>query len=193
MSKLTTFQRARALADWRAVAFGATLVERSLPNYQLFCEVNEFGEPDQYRNCLNAVWDWLANPKARVNLAVQLEKVELAVPDAKDFGGFGVYPAIDLCMSMTALLLLMMGDDPQGAVVISKLSQGTVESFIEATSEQELDAEQIKTHPLMQWEVTFQNALLDKLERANRDKNSIASLKSMALEEGMTNIGLEIG
>lgn len=192
MSKLNTFQRVRDLSDWRAVAFGATLLERSLPNYQLFCELNDFGEPEQYRNCLNAVWDWLANPKARVNLQVQLDRVEEAVPDAADFDGFGVYPAIDACMSMTALLMLMMGDDPQGAVVISKLSQGSVEAFIEATSEEQLDADAIKAHPLMQWEIDFQSELLDRIAQCDRQKDSIQALKAMAREEGMSNIGLEM-
>lgn len=192
MSKLNTFQRVRDLSDWRAVAFGATLLERSLPNYQLFCELNDFGEPEQYRNCLNAVWDWLANPKARVNLQVQLDRVEEAVPDAADFDGFGVYPAIDVCMSMTALLMLMMGDDPQGAVVISKLSQGSVEAFIEATSEEQLDADAIKAHPLMQWEIDFQSELLDRIAQCDRQKDSIQALKAMAREEGMSNIGLEM-
>ncbi|GAB3026717.1 YjaG family protein [Bowmanella dokdonensis] len=192
MSKLNTFQRVRDLSDWRAVAFGATLLERSLPNYQLFCELNDFGEPEQYRNCLNTVWDWLANPKARVNLQVQLDRVEEAVPDAADFVGFGVYPAIDVCMSMTALLMLMMGDDPQGAVVISKLSQGSVEAFIEATSEEQLDADAIKAHPLMQWEIDFQSELLDRIAQCDRQKDSIQALKAMAREEGMSNIGLEM-
>lgn len=190
--KLNTFQRVRTLEGWQAVAFGATLVERSLPNYLLFCEVCEFGDAEQYRNSLNAVWDWLANPKAKLNLAVHLERIEEATPDANDFDTYGVYPAIDLCMSFAALLQLMMGEDAQGAVVISKLSQGSVEAFIEATSEDELDAKQIKAHPLMQWEVAFQNELLDLVETLPRDKNSITALRTMAVEEGISNIGLEI-
>ncbi|GGO71096.1 YjaG family protein [Bowmanella pacifica] len=191
--KLNTFQRVRALQGWQAVAFGATLVERSLPNYQLFCEVSNFGDAEQYRNSLNAVWDWLANPKAKLNLGVHLERIEEATPDAEAFDSFGVYPAIDLCMSFAALLQLMMGEDLQGAVVISKLSQGSVEAFIEATSDAELDAKQIKAHPLMEWEVAFQNELLDRLDTLNRDKDGIQLLRTMAVEEGISNIGLEIG
>ena len=35
--KLNTFGRVRALEGWKAVAFGAALLERMLPNYTLFC------------------------------------------------------------------------------------------------------------------------------------------------------------
>lgn len=190
--KLNTFARVRELQDWRAVAFAATLVERSLPNYQLFCELCEFGDPGQYRNTLDAVWAWLADPKQKLNLAVHLEKIESATPDTADFDNYGVYPAVDLCMSMAAMLQLMMGEDPQGAVVVSKLSQGSVEAYIEASSDDALDAKAIKEHPLMQWEVAFQNALLDKLSDARRRPELVSALRDMALAEGMSNIGLEI-
>ncbi|MDF2177814.1 YjaG family protein [Aliiglaciecola sp. CAU 1673] len=190
--KLNTFARVRELQDWRAVAFAATLIERSLPNYLLFCELCEFGDPAQYRKTLDAVWAWLADPKQKLNLSVHLEKIEVATPDTADFDNYGVYPAVDLCMSMAALLQLMMGDDPQGAVVVSKLSQGSVEAYIDASSEEELDAKAIKDHPLMQWEVAFQNELLDRVTEAKRGPELTAALKQMALEEGISNIGLEI-
>lgn len=190
--KLTTFARVRQLDGWQAVAFGATVTERCLPNYQLFCEITGFADPAQYRNTLDAVWDWLANPRAKINLAVQLEKTELAIPDARDFDSYGVYPAIDVGISLSSLLLLMMDEDPQAAVVISKLSQGSVEAYIDATSESELSAEQIKSHPLMQWEIEFQQTLLDSIDKAKRNKESMRTLRQMAIAEGITNIGLEI-
>ena len=37
--KLNTFGRVRALEGWKAVAFGAALLERMLPNYALFCDL----------------------------------------------------------------------------------------------------------------------------------------------------------
>lgn len=190
-SKLNTFQRVRNLEGWHAVAFAATLVERMWPNYQLFGEVTDTGEPEQFRNTLNSVWEWLSVPKAKINFSVQLEKIEDATPDANDFDGYGVFPAIDAAISMSSVLSLILGDDPQGAVVVSKLSQGCVESFVEATSEEELDSAEIKEHPLMQWEIGFQQALLDVLERVSKSKDAAAQLKGMATEDGVSNIGIE--
>jgi uncharacterized protein YjaG (DUF416 family) len=190
--KLNIFQQVRELEGWHAIAFSATLLERMLPNYVLFCEATEFADPAQYRNSLNAIWEWLAVPKAKVNFAVQLEKVEEAVPDASDFDNYGVYPAIDMAMSLSATILLIQGEDPQGAVVVSKLSQGGVEAFIEASSEEDITDLEIKQHPLMQLEIETQQELLVFLSKCPKNAESCKQLKQIATAEGMSNIGLEI-
>jgi uncharacterized protein YjaG (DUF416 family) len=190
--KLNIFQQVRELEGWHAVAFAATLLERMLPNYTLFCEATDFADPAQYRNSLNAIWEWLAIPKTKINFSAQLEKIESAVPDASDFDNYGVYPAIDVAMSMSAIILLIQGEDLQGAVVVSKLSQGGVEACIEASAELAITDQEIKDHPLMQWEVDTQQELLVLLKNLPKNAQSCKSLKQLAAAEGMTNIGLEI-
>lgn len=191
-NKLNTFQRVRELEGWHAVAFAASLLERMLPNYELFCELMEFGDPKQYRNSLNSIWEWLSVPKAKINFAVQLEKIEDAVPDAADFDNYGVFPAIDACIAMSSSIQLILGDDPTGAVIVSKLSQGSVEAYIEASSEQAISSEEVKQHPLMMWEVSLQNQLLDDLKSLKPGKASCEQLKQLVLAEGISNIGLEL-
>jgi uncharacterized protein YjaG (DUF416 family) len=131
-------------------------------------------------------------PQAKINFAAQLEKVEEAVPDAINFDNYGVYPAIDMAMSMSATILLIQGEDPQGAVVVSKLSQGGVEAFIEANAEEEISDLDIKQHPLMQWEVETQQELLILLSKCAKNAQSCKQLKQLATAEGMSNIGLAI-
>ena len=97
--KLNTFGRVRALEGWKAVAFGAALLERMLPNYTLFCELTESGDASALRNCLNLVWETLKSPKSKFNIAVQLEKVEVATPDTSEHDNYGVYPAIDAAIT----------------------------------------------------------------------------------------------
>lgn len=189
--KLNVFQQVRELETWQAVAFSASLLERMLPNYVLFCEATEFADPAQYRNSLNAIWEWLAVPKAKINFTVQLEKVEELVPDASDFDMYGVYPAIDMAMSLSATILLIQGEDPQGAVVVSKLSQGGVEAFIEASSEQEIEIQAIKQHPLMVWEIETQQELLAMLSSSPKNAETCKKLKALATVEQMSNIGIE--
>ena len=188
--KLNTFGRVRALEGWKAIAFSAALLERMLPNYALFCDVIESDNAATLRNCLNAIWESITSPKSKFNIAVQLEKVELATPDTADYDFFGVYPAIDAAIGLAGLLNLMAGDDPQGAVVVSKLSQGSVEAYL--LSSGEATEETIKTHPLMAFEVTIQNALLDCVESHTYPAKAVQALKEIALEEGMSNIGLEL-
>ena len=190
--KLNIFQQVRELKDWQAVAFSATLLERMLPNYTLFCEVTDFADPAQYRNTLNAIWDWLASPKSKINFSVQLEKVEELVPDAANFDNYGVYPALDVAMSMSATILLILGDDPQGAVVVSKLSQGGVEAFIEASHQTPQEPQEIKLNPLMQWEIETQKELLVLLKENSKSAETCKKLKAFAVSEGMSNIGIEI-
>lgn len=190
-NKLNTFQRVRELQGWHAVAYAATLIERMQPNYQLFCQVTEYADPSQFRKTLDLVWEWLATPKAKINLAVQQERIEEATPDAQDFDNFGVYPAIDASISLASTLLLMAGDEPQGAVVVSKLSQGGVEAFIEATAEAEISDLEIKQHPLMQWEIAFQQELVDIILNLKSGADSVKTLKHMAIQDGVSNIGIE--
>ncbi|MDN4501875.1 YjaG family protein [Alteromonadaceae bacterium BrNp21-10] len=189
--KLNTFAQVRELKGWRAVAFSATLLERMLPNYLLFCEASEFEDPSQYRKTLDLIWEYLSAPKSKINFAVHLERIEESTPDAANFDMYGVYPAIDTAMSLTATLYLIQGDDPQGAVVVSKLSQGSVEAFVEATADEVLDNQQIKQHPLMQWEIAFQAELLETLQQQKASPELFKQLKAMAREEGMSNIGIE--
>ncbi|MBQ4831193.1 YjaG family protein [Alteromonas sp. CI.11.F.A3] len=188
--KLNTFGRVRALEGFKAVAFSAALLERMIPNYELFCEVTEFGDKEGIRNCLNLVWESVKAPKSKFNLAVQLEKVEVATPDTSDFDTYGVYPAIDAAIGLAAVLNLIAGDDPQGAVVVSKLSQGSVEAYLLESGE--ADDETVKEHPLMVFEVAVQEALLDCVEAGKSPASTADALKAIALEEGISNIGLDL-
>lgn len=190
--KLNIFQQVRELEGWHAIAFSATLLERMLPNYTLFCELTEFADPAQYRKTLNSIWESLASPKSKINFSAQLEKIEELVPDASDFDNYGVYPAIDVAMSMSATILLIQGEDLQGAVVVSKLSQGGVEAFIEASAEQELEPAEIKQHPLMLWEIETQQELLILLSKSSKNAETCKTLKALATAEGMSNIGIEM-
>ncbi len=191
-NKLSTFQQVRELNLWQGVAFSVTMIERMYPNYQLFCEVTEHQGAEQFRKTLNTLWTWLGASKSKVNFAVQLEKIESETPDASEYDNFGVYPAIDTAISMACLINLIQGEDDTGAVIVSKLSQGSVEAFIEASSAEPMSKDEVKDHPLMQWEIAFQQELVAFISTATITPDTIAQLKTMAVSEGISNIGLEI-
>lgn len=188
--KLNIFQEVRELPQWKALAFGCALVERMLPNYQLFCEASSFAEPGGIDNLLNAVWACVISPHTGINIPVQLANLHDMTPDPVNFDNYGVYPALDCAMAITALLNLLAKEDEQGAVVVSKLSQGTVEAFIELTAESQLSPQQIKTHPLMAWEIATQQELLGFLVSAKRQQHTIKALQTMVTAEGVSNIGI---
>lgn len=189
-TKLSTFAQVRALEGADAIAFSAALLQRMVPNYQLFCELTEFAEPDTLSKCLDLIWESLCSPKSKINFATQLEKVEEATPDVSDHDSFGVYPALDAAIAMSSAINLIMKVDPHGAVVVSKLSQGSVEAYLLATGE--ATDEDVKTHPLMQFEIATQQELLDAVASKAPMTQKVSTLKLIAASEGITNIGLEI-
>ncbi|MCW8091943.1 YjaG family protein [Alteromonas sp. ASW11-130] len=188
--KLNTFARVRELEGWKAVAFSAALLERMVPNYELFCAATDAEDSDVLRKCLNLVWEALLSPKSKINFALQLEKVEQATPDTTDYDSFGVYPAIDAAIGVAACLNLILKQDLQGAVVISKLSQGSVENYLLASGE--ADDETVRSHPLMEFEIEVQAQLLDYLDAATKQKEACQQVKQLALEEGISNLGIVI-
>lgn len=189
MKKLSTFARVRQLEGWRAIAFSAALLERMLPNYTLFKEVTGYDDEGVCVNCLALLWESVRSPKSKINFALQLEKVEVATPDTADYDTFGVYPAIDATIGLAAAVGLALKQDLQGAVVVSKLSQGSVEAYLLASG---VEDDEVKGHPLMVFEVELQNAMLDVLEKNGSPLGTCDELKALALEEGISNIGLEI-
>lgn len=188
--KLSTFAQVRALEGADAVAFSAALLQRMVPNYQLFCELTEFAEPDTLSKCLDLIWESLCSPKSKINFATQLEKVEEATPDVADYDSYGVYPALDAAIAMSSAINLIQKVDLHGAVVVSKLSQGSVEAYLLATGE--ATDEDVKEHPLMQFEIAIQQELLDAVSTRAPMTQKVATLKSIAASEGISNIGLEI-
>ncbi|GAA0854533.1 YjaG family protein [Aliiglaciecola litoralis] len=189
--KLNTFQRVRELKGWHAVAFATTLVQRMQPNFALFRDTTDYDDEGQFNKSLEALWQWLTPNSGKINFALQLDKVEEITPDAADYQSYGVYPAIDVTISLASTISLIMNEEPQGAVIVSKLSQGCVEAFVELVNEEPLESQQIKSHPLMEWEVAFQNELIDILATMRPSAQSVKQLRAMALSEGVSNIGIE--
>ena len=69
------------LSHWQQVAFSAALLERMLPNYQMFSDAADFGEFSLLRNQLDLIWQWLDNSRAtKINANAQLNKLEECGP-----------------------------------------------------------------------------------------------------------------
>jgi uncharacterized protein YjaG (DUF416 family) len=201
------------LSRWHQIAFSAALLERMLPNYQMFSEAENFGEAKVLRNQLDIIWQWLANRHAvKINIDAQLLKLEPETPDPEAFDSFGVFPALDTCMAFSALWQLMQSKPQKNSKVteldlddiksISRLSYNSVIYYVElllldsiedsVNEELIISEEQMNEHPLMQWEKDTQNELFDFLKFAAEDKRSCDLAKKMSLSEGLSNLGIEI-
>jgi len=203
------------LSHWQQVAFSAALLERMLPNYQMFAETTQFGETSLIRNQLDLIWQWLDNSSAiKININAQLNKLEEQTPDPQQFDNFGVFPALDVCMALVSLWQLMQShgkDENDDVMSISRLSLNSVSYYVELliieqnkseedNSSEELSEEleveiaqtQINTHPLIEWEKDTQNELFDFLRLTAENKRTCQLAKKLVLSEGISNLGIEI-
>lgn len=181
-----------------------TLIERMLPNYKAFSENSGFGNFQLIRNQLDLIWQRLdKSQKVNINYDAQLLKLEEQVPDPQAFDLFGVYPALDTSMAVMSLLQAMQDKEGEGFESISRLSQGSVNFYVELCLAQELDESNsanteeisqqlINEHPLMEWEAATQNELFDFLKNSPENKATIKALKNMVSEQGLSNLGIEI-
>jgi len=184
------------LSQWQQIAYSAALLERMLPNYKLFSETTEFGQFSILRNQLDTVWQWLdKNNRCKINYEAQLTKLEPQIPEPESFDFFGVYPALDACMAMVSLFQIMQDKSSDGCENVSKLSENSVLKYVELVLSQDhelITDEMIDSHPLMEWETGTQQELFKYIQIAQENKKSCVHAKSIVLEEGLSNLGIEI-
>ena len=89
------FKRLKALELPQKKLFAVALCQRMLPNYQLFSEVCEFGDPKVLDTLLNLLWQSMYDNKLKLNIDIYLERLEDNTPEPSDFDVYGVYPAMD--------------------------------------------------------------------------------------------------
>lgn len=196
-NKTNNFQRIRELSVKQQNLLSLMLLERMKPNYQLFAEVTEFPQEYNLDNLLDSLWQKLLVKGAKVSLGAMENKVEALTPDEQDFDMYGVYPAIYFC---TGLLTYISGEaspDDRDPVAVAKISQGSVVHLIEYQHDGEIDNQALREDPLMVAEMDFLSDALDWLESKATAKLDAKATKQAALEltfeDGVTNIGIEVG
>ncbi|MDN3652461.1 YjaG family protein [Thalassotalea ponticola] len=189
----------KSLSLWQQTAFACALLERMLPNYQMFSEATEFGDFNVLRNQLNLVWQRLEQGKIKINYDAQLEKLEEVIPDVDNFDFFGVYPALDTCMALGSLLQGIQESDAATIGNVAQLSKGSVSYYLQIMlASEHQDDEQIvikqsdiDDHPLMQWERDTQQELIQLLASSKENQQTCQSLKQLATEQRLTNLAIE--
>src|SRR5690554_8160312 len=78
------YQRLQQLEPRRQQAFMAALCERLLPNYALYAQTAGHGNPRALRAILDLVWERLSVKEARIDFALQAEKLAELAPGEED-------------------------------------------------------------------------------------------------------------
>lgn len=198
-SKANNFQTMRELSFYQQAAIAATLLERMLPNYQLFAEVTQTGDAELPRHILTLIWEWLTVKKAKINFAKLSEELEVITPEISHYDIFGVYPAVDCATALDMMLSGISQQDAGEFINVAKISQASVARLIEhesidddITTEAELK-KIVREHPLMQYEMDCLAELIDlvtPLKQFGREERQL--LQGWVKEQGLTNLGMEL-
>lgn len=189
------FKRLKALELEQKKLFAIALCQRMYPNYLLFSEVCEFGDPQVLDTALNLLWQSMYDKKLKLNIDIYLERLDLNTPEPSDFDAYGVYPAMDAAVALTSLLSALQSKVEDDITNISKLSSSTVANYIEATVEEEMEEQALDdfifNHEVMIEEKELQSSLLDIIEdNPKLTADFVKSLRKEIIESGVSNIGI---
>lgn len=197
--KANNFQAMRELGFYQQAAIAVTLLERMLPNYQLFAEVTQTGDAELPRHILTLVWEWLTVKKAKINFEKLSEELDAVTPELSDFDIFGVYPAVDCATALDMMLSGIAQQDAGEFINVAKISQATVARLIEhdsidddITTEAELK-KIVREHPLMQYEMDCLAELIElvtPVKQFGREERQM--LQNWVKEQGLTNLGMDL-
>ncbi|OOF65595.1 YjaG family protein [Rodentibacter sp. Ppn85] len=187
-------KRLENLESWQHLTFMAALCERMMPNFKLFCQMNNREtEGKIYQNILNLVWEYLTVKDCKINFENQLEKLESIIPDVNNYDNFGVVPALDACEALAEILhAIIAGETLERAVKISRISLGTITALLETENGRHFSETELKENEDIQAELDVQWQIYRLLKECEkRDVALILDLKNEIRTEGISNIGIE--
>ena len=174
------YKKLHKLMPWQQTLFALALSERMYPNYCLYAESTGNGDVQQIRQALDTMWQYLTEKSMQVNLSAILEQLEAGMPDPQKEECYGARPALDACVALATAynsVVFRLGDE---AYDVSQTQQG-----------KECSVEELYVEPLIEEEMTFQVALLERVSRP-RDAANILDIKSMASQDGVSNLGISL-
>lgn len=185
------FTRIKDLSFEQQLVFANVLSERMLPNYQLFSESADFGNPQVLDTIVDLIWQKLAKHSVKLNLEVQQNKLLDHTPELADYDTFGVVPAIDCAMALNTMLVALEQKLDEDLINISKLSSSTVASYIGAV-EGDISDEDTFSHEMMLEEKALQEYLLERIEeQPTLPQTFLKELRQEFKDFGISNIGIE--
>lgn len=191
------FKRLKELSQPQKQLFATALCQRMLPNYQLFCEVCEFGDAKVLSTALDLLWQSMYDKKLKLNIDIHLQRLEDNTPEPESFDVYGVYPALDAIVAVSSLLSAIQSKVEDDIINISKLSSSTVANYIEASSNIELEGDALDdyifAHEVMQEEQALQGSLLDIIEANPKlGPEFIKALRKEVVMADVSNIGVSL-
>ena len=194
---IQTLQRIDGLAPWQLATLATAVTERAWPNFALFCQITEYGQPDELRHALNMVWDYCSGLQSSKNFERYLELLDENTPSTDDFEMFGVEPALDFTTGLHCTLLCAMKSSPEETASALTVSLTTIGKLIEYTEADTLEGielnDYIEQHELYQAQEAFIDYLIETmLQKPKQAKEFVREMKAVAMNNGVSQLGISV-
>ncbi len=164
--------RLEKLPPRHPLAFSASCCERVFPNYEVFSEQEEWGDPICLRRALDYVWECAAGKDDAATARSLINDCRAATPDLDDFSAIETSAAQEAAFSILIALEQCLDLHPRHSVRIARFSRDTLDMLAQIQleidpQEPELE-EKIETFGPFREELRKQEEDLRKLESQPR-------------------------
>jgi len=184
-------EQLKNLQSWQQSVFCMALAQHSILHFHLFSEAIESEHAQTIDTVNQLFWEKMTVKGAKINFAIQQDRFEEIIPDAREYDFYGVYPALDHCVILSCAFNSFLTDSSDEAFNASQTSFATIASFIELQNGAEVDENTLIELPLIQTELAFQQSLLEKLDN-QRSPELIKSIRKFVVDFGVTNLGIAL-
>ncbi|GLS82835.1 YjaG family protein [Paraferrimonas haliotis] len=195
------FQRVKDLSFSQKQLFAIALCQRMQPNFNFFWrekggELSEKAQK-QFDITLGLLWQKLYDRKLKVNYEVHIERLEAVTPDIDNEDLYAARPAMDACVTLVVILNALETKNDEELINVSRISNSTVITYLEAFDDNELSGEaltkHIMSHPMLNDEKQLQASLLEWAEQANpADAEQTKALRAELVATPVSNLGIEL-
>ena len=198
MAEFPSTESLEGLGNRASLAFVLSVVERMVPNYEVFASRNNFTPSDDLNRALRRGWDRLAGvPVAQEDLSQLLELLERALPDTEDYQDVLVSSALSAAGAACALVDLLMGRDRAEVVSeVSTLAMDTVDIYSSPMVDSPTlvlgeDEAALAARPLVRREASRQSDAVDYLAQVDwDDPPSVEQIRWRLVRDSSGSLGL---
>ncbi|KEI72715.1 DUF416 family protein [Endozoicomonas elysicola] len=191
------YRQIESLSSWQLTALATATTEQAWPNFALFSELTEFGEPNEVRHCLNMLWDYTAGLQSSKNFERLLERLDENTPALEEFDMFGVQPALDFSVSLHCAINCAMKASVDDAASALTLSLSTIGKFIKYTEAAELKGTEltqyIEEHELFEVQLNFMSELISMVcQQKKQTKEFTREVRMFSANDGISQLGISL-
>ncbi len=175
-----------SLSHWQQLSFCAAICERSFPNFQLFCEIEEQDdEQKQARKILNKAWEYLRGQLSSLkNIEKQLEPLNELIPEPNAYEHFGAYPAMDSMIALQSCIQGILDDSIEDAAAMQTM---THERLLEVI---EMQGQNRESSELWRRQLDFEQAALEIICAKTSHADAIKQLIPLSRDQGVSQLGI---